>query len=237
MPRAGSTLKSAETRERILGAASRLFVRDGFRQATMRRIAEEAGVALGLTYRYFPAKEDLALALYGQLAVELVTRTEAWGSLPLGEGFRRAMQEKLRLAQPHRDALSALFAASLGGEPEAREASVVSERSAAVRTQVRWVFQRVVERATDLPASLDEQARADLVTLLYGAHLLVLLLWLVDRSGGATSDALVDAAAAAIGRATPFAASPVLAPSWRGAAGWIARFLGDRPPASQGRSS
>ncbi len=237
MTRPRSTLKSAETRERILGAASRLFVEEGFRQATMRRIAEEAGVALGLTYRYFPAKEDLALALYGQLAVELVKRSEAWGSLPLAEGFRRATLEKLRLARPHREVLSALFAASLGGEPEARAASLVSDRSAAVRTQVRWAFQRVVERATDLPPSLDEAARADLTTLLYGAHLGVLLVWLVDRAGGSAAEGLVDAAAAAMKQAMPYAASPILQPSWRGAAGWVARFLGDRPQSATGRSS
>jgi AcrR family transcriptional regulator len=230
------TLKAAETRQRILDAASRLFVEEGFRQATMRRIAQEAGVALGLTYRYFPAKEDLALALYGQLAVELVARTEAWGNLPLGEGFRRATLEKLRIARPYREVLSALFAASLGGDPAAHATSLVSDRSAAVRTQVRWAFQRVVERATDLPASLDDAARADLAMLLYGAHLVVLLVWLVSGSAGST-EAMVDAAADALQRATPYAASPVLQPSWRGAADWVARFLGDRPPSQQGAMS
>jgi len=85
--------------------------------------------------------------------------------------------------------------------------------------------------------SLDEAARADLTTLLYGAHLMVLLVWLVDRAGGSVAEGLVDAAAAAIKQAMPYAASPMLQPSWRGAAGWVARFLGDRPQSATGRSS
>lgn len=229
MTRPRTTAKSAETRERILRTASRLFVEEGFRRTTMRQIAESAEVALGLTYRYFPGKEDLALALYGELAVALAARAESWKPQPLADGFRLAMEEKLRIARPHREVLSALFGATMSGEPQAQAASVAGDRSAAVRTQVRWVFRRVVERATDLPA-IDEEARTDVATALYGLHLLVLLAWLVERSGGQATEGMLTAAAAVMRRATPFVASPVILPTVRQAARWIDEFLGDRPP-------
>ena len=60
--------KSHETRERIVLAALGLFETKGYDEATMRDIAKEAGVSLGLTYRYFARKEELVLALYEQLA-------------------------------------------------------------------------------------------------------------------------------------------------------------------------
>jgi AcrR family transcriptional regulator len=237
MPRPKITSKSAETRERILRSASQLFAQEGFRQATMRRIAQDAGVALGLTYRYFPGKEDLALALYGELAVQLAARSERWGDATLADGFRRAMNEKLELAGPHRGLLAALFAASIAGDPEARTASVVGARSAAVRTQVRWVFQRVVERATDLSPTLDEATRAEVATALYGLHLVVLLAWLVEQSDGRATEGMLDAAAAVMRQATPFVGSPLARPVLQRAAQWLGEFLGDRPPSSTRRQS
>ena len=42
--------KSEETREKILDAALALFREKGFHEATMRQIAEQAGVATGLAY-------------------------------------------------------------------------------------------------------------------------------------------------------------------------------------------
>lgn len=46
-------------RERILLAAERCFAREGARRATMGGIAEEAGVATGSIYTYFPNKQAL----------------------------------------------------------------------------------------------------------------------------------------------------------------------------------
>ena len=64
MHRAGP--KSEETRGRILAAAMELFRRRGFESATMRDIAQEAGVALGSAYYYFESKEALVMAFYEQ---------------------------------------------------------------------------------------------------------------------------------------------------------------------------
>ena len=96
---------------------------------------------------------------------------------------------------------------------------------------MRWAFRRVVERATDLPASLDDAARTDLATALYGLHLVTLLAWLVERSDGRTTAAMLEAATAVMRRATPFAGSPMVLPALRQAASWLGEFLGDRPPA------
>jgi AcrR family transcriptional regulator len=46
-------------RERILEAASRLFLRDGFRAVGVDTIIAEAGVAKMTLYAHFPSKDDL----------------------------------------------------------------------------------------------------------------------------------------------------------------------------------
>jgi AcrR family transcriptional regulator len=48
-----------ELNERILRAAREEFMRDGFRDASMRAIAHEAGVVVGNLYRYSPSKKAL----------------------------------------------------------------------------------------------------------------------------------------------------------------------------------
>jgi AcrR family transcriptional regulator len=51
------------TRRRILEAARRLFVRDGFDGAATRDLAREAGIAAGTLFNYFPTKEAVAMSL------------------------------------------------------------------------------------------------------------------------------------------------------------------------------
>src|SRR5947209_297781 len=54
--------RSAKTRARILAAATRLFLRDGYQAATMAAIAAEAGVAVQSLYVRFGGKLDILAA-------------------------------------------------------------------------------------------------------------------------------------------------------------------------------
>jgi AcrR family transcriptional regulator len=54
---------AAVMRERILDGASRAFKTSGFRATSVPAIASEAGVSVGLIYRYFPSKEELFLSV------------------------------------------------------------------------------------------------------------------------------------------------------------------------------
>ena len=49
-------------RERVLEAATRLFLRDGFRAVGVDTIIAEAGVAKMTLYAHFPSKDDLIVA-------------------------------------------------------------------------------------------------------------------------------------------------------------------------------
>lgn len=67
-----------DKRERILAAAASLIVRNGL-QCSMAAIAQEAGVATGSLYNYFPSKEALVLGVYTQVSTQMSERlaTEA----------------------------------------------------------------------------------------------------------------------------------------------------------------
>ncbi len=61
--------KSEATRRKLLEAALRIFVRDGFEAARLEDIAKESGHTRGAFYANFDTKEDLFLALLEQQAV------------------------------------------------------------------------------------------------------------------------------------------------------------------------
>lgn len=54
----------AEKRRLILNAAVRVFARDGYHTSRVGDIAEEAGIAHGLLYHYFPSKEQVLATVF-----------------------------------------------------------------------------------------------------------------------------------------------------------------------------
>ena len=58
---------SAETRQRVLEVARRLFAENGYDATTNRAIAEASGLTAGALYHYFESKADLYAAVYAQV--------------------------------------------------------------------------------------------------------------------------------------------------------------------------
>src|SRR5947209_2500039 len=65
--------RRAETRERLLEAAARVFAQRGYHGASVEEIAERAGFSTGALYSNFEGKEDLFLALFDQHVAERIT--------------------------------------------------------------------------------------------------------------------------------------------------------------------
>ncbi len=91
------------TRDRILAAARKLFADPGYEATTLRRIAQEAKVALGSVFTTFEGKEDILLAIAAEKYDELADHLA--GELAAVEG-------------PARDRLKRAFAAAYAFEHE-----------------------------------------------------------------------------------------------------------------------
>jgi AcrR family transcriptional regulator len=63
--------KSADKRNAILAAATRLFAEGGLTAAPTSEISKAAGVAEGTLFTYFKTKDDLINALYREIKLEL----------------------------------------------------------------------------------------------------------------------------------------------------------------------
>jgi len=61
-----ATAHATETRERIMAGAQHAFATSGYRGTSVPAIARQAGVSVGLIYRYFSSKEELFLSVCQQ---------------------------------------------------------------------------------------------------------------------------------------------------------------------------
>ncbi len=74
MPKVAGATANRDKEDRILGAALRVFARQGYHGSTMAVVAREAGVATGTIYLYFERKQDLLVTLFQRHLTEYMER-------------------------------------------------------------------------------------------------------------------------------------------------------------------
>jgi AcrR family transcriptional regulator len=95
-PSAASVTPRDRKRRRIIEAGTSLFIRHGYRKASMDDVAREAGVAKGTLYLYFRAKRDLLIAAVAEEKRRSAARIEPL--LDASLAARRRLREYVRLA-------------------------------------------------------------------------------------------------------------------------------------------
>ena len=171
----GQTPQGAAAKDRLYAVALRLIAERGYEATTLRDIAKEADVSVGLLYRYFPSKHAVVLALYDELSTEYAKRA---ANLPAGkwrDRFVFALKASLDVLRPHRTALRALTPILVADPAE----GIFAPGTAFSRLRVQRVFEDAVTAASDAPK---RPLAESLGRLLYLVHLAVLLWWLLDKS-------------------------------------------------------
>ncbi len=115
-------LPKAERREQLMAVARSVFVEQGYHAASMKIIAETAGVSKPLLYQHFPSKLDLYLALLDAGIDDLLAKLDA--------SLRNITDNKLRViatvqtyfefVDDPQDAYRLVFESDLTNEPEVR---------------------------------------------------------------------------------------------------------------------
>jgi hypothetical protein len=104
----GRTLQAVAARDRLYATALRLIAERGYEATTLRDIARDANVSVGLLYRYFPSKQAVVLALYDELSADYSRKA---ANMPAGrwrDRFIFAVTASLDVLKPHQPALRAL---------------------------------------------------------------------------------------------------------------------------------
>lgn len=92
--------RQAETRGKLLEAASRVFARRGFSEATLDEIAGEAGYTTGAVYSNFSGKEELFRAAFAHQVmhdIEAVTSSQATTAQTPAEATRASARTWMAL--------------------------------------------------------------------------------------------------------------------------------------------
>ena len=147
----------------------------GYEATTLRDIAKDARVSVGLLYRYFPSKQAVIIALYEELSADFARRAAGIEPGHWRDRFLFALETSLHVLRPHRTALRALIPVLIGDPDD----GVFAEGTAFSRQRVQQVFEDAVAGAADAPKA---PLAGALGRLLYLLHLAVLLWWLLDKT-------------------------------------------------------
>lgn len=175
-------LSRAQQRSReLLRAAARLMERNGSQAVSMQAVAEEAGVSVGLIYRYFGGKDDLLLAVIVDVldafAVRVPAAVDAAGDDPVHR-LAAAFRAYCEVIDEHRHAAVLTYRESKSLSEEGRRR--IKELEVATSEPLRKILREGMDSG-DL-VDLD----VDLVTynLLLLAHGWALKHWYLERTLG-----------------------------------------------------
>ncbi|HEV8430629.1 MAG TPA: L-tyrosine/L-tryptophan isonitrile synthase family protein [Pyrinomonadaceae bacterium] len=163
------------TRQRVVEAAFVLLAQRGMNGDLLKDAAALAHYPLERAQVYFRRDEDLVLALYARLAADLEARVVELPEGDIATRFRAAMEAKLTLAGPHREALASLLASLV--DPR-HELGALNQQTEVIRSRVIGVFSVVVLGATNV----GKTNSPELVHTLYALHLALMLFWTLDRT-------------------------------------------------------
>jgi AcrR family transcriptional regulator len=101
----------AQRHEEIFRAASRVFISRGYHQATVREIAEEAGLSLGGLYSYVRTKEDILFLVFDKLTTTLrdTMRDAIKGIDDPVEQMRAALRADLETTERYQDEILLMY--------------------------------------------------------------------------------------------------------------------------------
>src|SRR6266853_470417 len=175
--------QSERTRQDILGAARKVFARQGVTRTTLEEIAAAAGVTRGAIYWHFADKTELFFAMREQVAVPMIDQIDlallhADGSDPLAgvERFLRGILEALESDASVRQTFQIMgFKCEYVGELE-RELGLQRLRCSELVSKLTQTYGRA-RRAGQLRAGLrPSMAALETCSFLIG----LTRLWLLD---------------------------------------------------------
>lgn len=175
------TAKGDRTRQRIRAAALRSFRENGYDATTIRKVAAEVGVSVGVTNYHFPSKNHLVQELY--LDVQEAHRAAAAPLLAAERGLvdrlRVVFTTGLDQLEPYHLHAGEFLSAAVSPRSPVNPLAPESADSLAI---VQGLFGQALDGAS--ASAVSDDIRALLPRALVLAHLLLALFWVYDTSEG-----------------------------------------------------
>jgi AcrR family transcriptional regulator len=170
--------KAEATASKILDAALALFREQGFDSATMRGIAERAGVATGAAYYYYASKDAIVMDFYQRSCDEMQDkiRLALEDIKNLADGLSELIRVKLAHFGPNREVLRALL--RNGADPKHPLSPFSAETKEIRDLDISWFRHVITQSGARVPRDLTSR----LPGLLWFFQMGVILFWVTDDS-------------------------------------------------------
>jgi AcrR family transcriptional regulator len=172
------TPKAEDTGLRILNAALTLFRQQGFDTATMRDIAQLAGVATGAAYYYYPSKDAIVMDFYRRSCAEMQPQIEE--ALSKAAGLENRLRELIRVKLAHFAPNRAVLRALLrNGADPAHPLSPFSPQTREIREiDIAWFDHILIDCGVRVPRDL----KPHLPDVLWFFQMGIIFFWVIDES-------------------------------------------------------
>ena len=204
---AALTPRAEQTRAAIVAAALHLFRERGYEAATMRAIADRAGVSTGNAYYYFGSKEELIQEFYARNQAEHLAACQPVLAVEtdLAARLRGTVRAQVAVMAPYHEFAATLY--KYAAEP-ASPLSPFSPQSSPARQASIALFRDVVEGSR---ARMGPGVRDRLPELLWLYSLGITLYWVHDKSAGCSRTyQLIDATVQVVAQLVSASRLPVL---------------------------
>jgi TetR/AcrR family transcriptional regulator, regulator of autoinduction and epiphytic fitness len=160
--------KAQATRQRILGAAEALFVRDGYVSTTMAAVADEADVAVQTVYAVFGTKrailaELLAIRTVGDEETTPLTRRAQWQAMEDEADPRRQLVLFAAIATSIGERMADLYEVMSGAAGSDPEIAATYDGQQQLRYRDQRRVARALARAGALRSGLSESRATDIL--------------------------------------------------------------------------
>lgn len=164
-----------QNREKILDAATRLFVEKGFAETTTRDIAAAVGMASGTMFNYFETKEALAMTLVSE-ALDVgrnAYRNRRTGNENLAEELFLLITSELRMLKPYREFIGPVLESAMSLFSRAS----VNAGGQKARVEHLAIVEKIISRQgySSVPALISS-------SLYWSLYLGILAFWSTDAS-------------------------------------------------------
>lgn len=166
----------------LLNSGIELMSKEGLREATLRRIAQHAGLSEPVIYKYFPSKDHLLAAYFTETLKTALAKAEAqadFTGMSFGAQMHLLIDALLAEYERHRafvrEAYNSLFLSSLSGSL----AYMADEKALFIERTGKWLAAAIETEEFHEPPS-----RTVVLELLWDFHLGLIYYWLKDDSEG-----------------------------------------------------
>jgi AcrR family transcriptional regulator len=209
VPATRATPKAEETGLKILNAALELFRQEGFESATMRDIAQKAGVATSAAYYYYDSKDAIVMDFYRRSCAEMQPKIAA--ALEHTRGLQARLRELIRVKLVHFAPNRAVLRALLrnGADPK-HPLSPFSPQTQEIRDiDIAW-FGRILQ---DCGVRIPRDLAPHLPDVLWFFQMGMILFWVIDESPQqARTERLLDLSSKTVANLIRLSALPLMRP-------------------------